>query len=402
MKPIHTLILITILLAGIIWGATIIFSQSSWLNSAKEVDILSKASQNDISQQELSSKGFLDILEAENQKIKARDFFTLVLPEKEAILINLSAMKLYLIREGNIVKQFAIKSRGPQDKWFRTPAGYFRVGAKYKLLKSSKVDVYMPYSVQFYQDFFIHGIPYYPNGERVSSSFSGGCLRLEDADAKEVYDFSRSGMLVIIIEDIESQSINSQFTWPVNPDKSWIRQGFISPLLINGQYLQHTGVDFGTLVPESVFSIFDGRVVYLQVIGPNDHGLGNTVILEHELQGQKFYSLYGHLESIAPNLVINNLVKKGDVLGTTGASGYGCNNYWRIGEDGCFSQNVLDRHLHFEVKTNPVLYNPRGDNICPNYWNGLCYGYTPKYPQDFGYFDPMSLLLFNQLNGNND
>jgi len=54
------------------------------------------------------------------------------------------------------------------------------------------------------------------------------------------------------------------------------------------------------------------------------------------------------------------------------------------------------------VKTNPVLYNPRGDNICPNYWNGLCYGYTPKYPQDFGYFDPMSLLLFNQLNGNND
>jgi hypothetical protein len=56
----------------------------------------------------------------------------------------------------------------------------------------------MPYSVHLFGNYFIHGIPYYPDGTRVSSSYSGGCVRLNDNDAKTVYDFVNEDTPIII------------------------------------------------------------------------------------------------------------------------------------------------------------------------------------------------------------
>jgi len=92
-------------------------------------------------------------------------------------------------------------------------------------------------------------------------------------------------------------------------------------------YLQHTGVDFATINPEPVFAVYDGIVSYVQKISPLDHGFGNTIILEHQINGEKVYTLYGHLESITENIKIGTKIKKGENIGTVGASGYGCNNY---------------------------------------------------------------------------
>ncbi len=332
-------------------------------------------------------------LSIEALNTQKEDYFSLVLPEKEAILINLSKMKLYLIEDKKITQEFDVVSKGPANKWFRTPAGYYRVGMKSSLLRSSKVDVFMPYSLQFYEDFFIHGIPYYPDGVRVTTAFSGGCLRLADTDARIVYDFSKRDMLVILIDEIPTMNPASPFVYPVNMLTSWIRQSFISPQKIGIDYLQHAGVDFASIVADSVFAVYDGKVSYTQNIGPEDHGFGNAVILEHEINGEKVYTLYGHLESISQGIKVGEVVKRGDIIGVIGASGYGCNNYWRLGKDGCDQSNVLDRHLHFEVKTKPVLTNPEGDNLCHyNGEAGLCFGYTPKYPQNFGYINPISFL----------
>jgi len=332
-------------------------------------------------------------LSQDAQDAQRQEYFSLVLPEEKAILINLSKMKLYLIQNKKIIQEFDVATKGPADKWFRTPAGYYKIGAKYPLLRSSKVDVYMPYSLQFYEDFFIHGIPYFPNGVKVTSSFSGGCLRLQDNDAKIVYDFADKGTMVVVIDEIPSLDSSSNFIYPVDIHKSWIRQSFISPQKIGIDYLQHTGVDFATIDLESVMAVFDGVVVYIQNIGPNDHGFGNTIILEHNINQNKIYTLYGHLENIQEGLKEGDFVKKGDIIGMVGASGYGCSNYWRIGQDGCFEPNVIDRHLHFEVKTKPVLTNPDGESLCHYNGNkGLCFGYTPKYPQDYGYINPIDFL----------
>jgi len=123
--------------------------------------------------------------------------------------------------------------------------------------------------------------------------------------------------------------------------------------------------------------------------------LGNTIIIEHSINGEKLYSLYAHLSLIKTNLKEGDIINKGEIIGQVGNSGYGCENYWRIGKDGCNETGKRDTHLHFELKKAPVLENPEGGDACQTPigdWR-FCYGYTPDYPQDYGYYDPTAFLF---------
>lgn len=318
-----------------------------------------------------------------------------ILDEQKSILIDLTDMKLFLLENGLIKKSFDILHKGPRHLWFQSPTNYFNAGAKYKLLRSSIVDVFMPYSVQIHEDFFVHGIPYYPNGERVSSQFSGGCLRVTDENAQEIFNFVEYGTKMIVYnQSIKNDQIASGYFSPIDPEKYWIRQDFNSPLKIHGVYLQHAGVDMSTKEAEPVKAIYHGKISLVQIMGNEDYGFGNTVVIEHVVNDQIFYSLYAHLEKIEKDIYIGKEINGGDIIGVTGASGYGCQNYWRIGKDGCNESGFLDRHLHFEIKSGPTLINSEGENDCPqkNQELGPCFGYVPTSPLKYGYFDPIKIL----------
>lgn len=318
-----------------------------------------------------------------------------VIDEEKSIMVDLTSMKLYLINNHQIEKIIDVLYKGPSHLWFQSPTNYFKVGNKKELMRSKIVDVFMPNAVQIHEDFFIHGIPYYPNGERVTSKFSGGCLRIADSDAKYVYDFVNRGFSFIVYEQpISQKTLNSNFVLPIDENKYWIRQDFNSPLKLNGEYLQHSGVDMSTKNPEQVRAISDGKIAFIQLIGGDDAGFGNTVIVEHKIDNTIFYSMYAHLETIENRIRLGDEIKKGDVLGITGASGYNCQNYWRIGNDGCNESGFLDRHLHFEIKTKPVLTNSEGGDVClrKNGELGPCYGYVPKNPLVYGYYNPITVL----------
>ena len=80
----------------------------------------------------------------------------------------------------------------------------------------------------------------------------------------------------------------------------------------------HLGVDFWCEANTSVLAIVRGRVHSFQ----NNLGIGNygpTIILEHYIQGEIFYSLYGHLslESIE-NVEIGQFVEDGEKIGEVG------------------------------------------------------------------------------------
>ena len=318
-----------------------------------------------------------------------------VVNDERSVLIDLTNMNVFLLNKGKVYKNIKVLHKGPSNLWFQSPTNYFSIGVKYTLLKSGIVNVYMPYSVQIHQDFFIHGIPYFPSGERVNSRYSGGCLRVTDNDAKTIYDFSKTGDKIIVFETaIKNENIRIGFYNPIDSNRYWIRQDFNSPLKINGQYLQHAGIDMSTKEQENVKAIYDGKVESVIVMGGSDFGFGNTVILKHNIDGKELYSLYAHLETIDKNLFVNKEIKGGTILGVTGASGYGCQNYWRIGKDGCDENDFLDRHLHFEIKTKPILTNSEGGNICVQKNNelGPCFGYVPKNPLDYGYFNPVEIL----------
>jgi murein DD-endopeptidase MepM/ murein hydrolase activator NlpD len=80
----------------------------------------------------------------------------------------------------------------------------------------------------------------------------------------------------------------------------------------------HIGLDLWTEAGTAVLAALDGKVhSFKNNIGLGDYG--PTIILEHEVEKEKFYTLYGHLslESIE-NLTIGDKFKKGDKIAALG------------------------------------------------------------------------------------
>lgn len=80
----------------------------------------------------------------------------------------------------------------------------------------------------------------------------------------------------------------------------------------------HIGLDLWTKVNTPVLAPLDGKVhSFKNNVGLGDYG--PTIILEHEVENEKFYTLYGHLslESIK-DLIVGKKFKKGEQIATLG------------------------------------------------------------------------------------
>jgi len=134
----------------------------------------------------------------------------------------------------------------------------------------------------------------------------------------------------------------------------------------------HSGVDYSKNGNRDIVSTNDGKIVRIEHMNSNDHGMGNNVIIEHILEnGAKIYSLYAHLASIASTIHEGDSINKGVKIGVMGGSGYGTTDYYGI-------------HLHFEIKDQPITKNPSG--------LGLYWGYMPSNPDSYGYHDPNAFI----------
>ncbi len=328
--------------------------------------------------------------------------------------INLTAAKAFLYENEKLISILPLAYQSQEGKWYQAPTGYYFAGVKHEKHVSSIFPVTMPYAFQYYEDFFIHGIPYYESGDLVTSSFTGGCLRFAEGIAKQVYDFINPGDPILVYKTFDDLSLKEGFSAPVDLKNFWIRQRFNNPYrnswIFSGteylkfDYYQHTGLDFAPNPDsqnKSIYSIYDGIVADVINLGKSDHGFGNTIIIEHEISStssiktQTIYSLYGHLSLIDTSIDKGVIIKKGEKIGEVGNSGYGCENYWRIGKDGCDETGKPDTHLHFELKKAPVLENPEKGDACQTSsgeWR-FCYGSTPEYPGDYGYYDPIEYLF---------
>ncbi|MDO8469580.1 MAG: peptidoglycan DD-metalloendopeptidase family protein [bacterium] len=349
------------------------------------------------------------------------------LTEARGIEVDLTAGRTFLFDEGKIVAIEPLRYQAPEGMWYEAPTGYYRIGVKHIEHRSSLFPVTMPWSLQYYEDFFMHGIPYHDDGTAVSSVFTGGCLRFADEVAKALYDFLKTGDQIAVYKTFADLSLKGVFHAPVNLSNAWIRQRFINPYrsfyansgsldTLRDDYYSHTGTDFA-LNPDtaaeadpSVYAIADGTIELVQKNDGRDHGLGNTVVMGFMDGTVRRYALYAHLDTIAPEIVPGYAVLAGDVLGVMGNSGNGCRNYWKVGPDGCDTAYPNDTHLHFEIKDAPVLENPRGGEArLRTASNGqacrrtdgsarYCYGYTPGYPQAYGYHNPIE-FLFDKVPG---
>ncbi|MEY4731056.1 MAG: hypothetical protein RL681_2 [Candidatus Parcubacteria bacterium] len=106
---------------------------------------------------------------------------------------------------------------GKSGSWWETPAGLYRVDGMEKNHFSAFSNVYMPWSLPFQGNFFIHGWPYYPDGTPVESRYSGGCIRLSTEDAKRVYDLATVGMPVLVFR---TEAVSDALRYAVKPPQT--------------------------------------------------------------------------------------------------------------------------------------------------------------------------------------
>ncbi len=134
------------------------------------------------------------ILEADNKKpTSSTESTSQTIVSNKEILADLDKMKVYLIEDDKTIATFDIVSVGRPGSFYETPTGTYKIESKEKSHFSNLGKVHMPFSMQFFGNFFIHGIPYHPDGTRVSSFYSGGCIRMEDKDAEKIYNFAVAG-----------------------------------------------------------------------------------------------------------------------------------------------------------------------------------------------------------------
>jgi hypothetical protein len=147
------------------------------------------------------------------------DFKQDLISENESFLeVNLSEMKVKAYRAGALFKEFAVLAKGDVETWGGSALGFYKVIGGNEFGYSGISEVYMPYSLHYYGKYYIHGEPYYPNGDDLISSVSGGCIRLSTKDAEEVYEFAEIGMPLLVLAgekdrptfiDSESSELNN-------------------------------------------------------------------------------------------------------------------------------------------------------------------------------------------------
>lgn len=96
----------------------------------------------------------------------------------------------------------------------------------------------------------------------------------------------------------------------------------------------HKGVDYAASRGTPIKATGDGKVIWAGTKG----GYGRTVIIQH---GQKYSTLYAHLNNYGKKIRNGRRVKQGQVIGYVGSSGM-----------------ATGPHLHYEFRVNGVHRNP--------------------------------------------
>ncbi|MCK5081228.1 MAG: L,D-transpeptidase family protein, partial [Candidatus Moranbacteria bacterium] len=115
--------------------------------------------------------------------------------------IDLSEQNLYIFENGRELGAYKVSTglRGMD-----TPAGEFKIMARYFRPWSAKYGLFMPWFIQFTnQGHGIHELPEWPGGYKEGANHLGipvshGCVRLGVGPAKLVYDFAEIGTVLVI------------------------------------------------------------------------------------------------------------------------------------------------------------------------------------------------------------
>lgn len=326
----------------------------------------------------LSNPDFFN--KVKNQFIEAKTTF---------IEVDLTRMIAYVYKDGVSVLEVPVKTKGKAGSWWETPAGLYRIETKEKTHYSTIGHVTQPWSMQFQGNFFIHGIPYYDDGTPVASTFSGGCVRLENEDAKKIFDTIAIGTPILVSEKdfssdnfsyteikptIQAESflyadLNNNFVFLKKNESQILPAGFATKLmtaLVATEYInieKTTKVSEESIVPTSVPRLSaDMKINIYQLLFPLLRESSNEA-------GEAVANAYGR------NLFIKHMNEKAKAIGMT--------NTTFVDPTGVSPENVStaedmfmlakyiynNRSFIFNITSGKVRTNTYGESIFSNLGN---------------------------------
>lgn len=134
-----------------------------------------------------------------------------------------------------------------------------------------------------------------------------------------------------------SNNPSGAIQWPF-PGSVPITSGFGPRAVCSYCSTYHLGLDFTPGAGVGIQAIADGVVSEVNL---NGGGLGNHVILEHVIDGQRVQTLYAHMQWGSIQVAVGQSVSVGTILGAVGNTG-----------------NSTGPHLHFEVHLDGTPVDP--------------------------------------------
>ncbi len=98
--------------------------------------------------------------------------------------------------------------------------------------------------------------------------------------------------------------------------------------LSGGGYRYHAGVDISNSGGTKIYSISDGKVVKTNSSYTPMVGYGKYIVINHNINGKIYTSLYGHLSGI--NVKVGDIVTKDTVIGYMGNTGHSYGNHLHL------------------------------------------------------------------------
>jgi D-alanyl-D-alanine carboxypeptidase len=154
------------------------------------------------------------------------------------IEVDLTNLTLQVYENGASIFSTTIVGKGREGSWWETPAGIYKVLSKETNHFSSIGKVWMPYSLNFQGNFFIHGKTYYPDGTPTSADFTGGCVSLQTDDAQKVFELVSVGTPILVFEE---KLTSDDFSYQNNLDieaKSWLIADLKNNFVIDGSNIK--------------------------------------------------------------------------------------------------------------------------------------------------------------------
>ncbi len=133
---------------------------------------------------------------------------------------------------------------------------------------------------------------------------------------------------------------NKPFGKPVDFSKVTITSFFMEQRIVFGNYDVHTAWDLACPAQTEVYAVCDGIIEkvsfpYSENVTDISGGGGNQIVLKCNVEDKIYQVTYAHLFPNSSTVKENDTVKKGQILGGTGTTGYSTGN-----------------HLHYQVSSD--------------------------------------------------